>query len=168
MADTNTRDEQGLGARLAADHDRLDRLFVALLSALRADARDEVIRLWAAFDEGLTRHMDAEEVHVLPALLRFWPEEVDELLREHGSIRAQLADLGVGVDLHELSAAVVEEFVEQLRRHAHREEALAYRWAEQHLPEAEQGHLRRRLDTESMLRRRLAAVSGKRGPSSPG
>src|SRR5687767_3753531 len=49
----------GLGrlrALLAREHRELDQPFEALLNALHADARDDALRLWSAFDDGLCRH----------------------------------------------------------------------------------------------------------------
>jgi hemerythrin-like domain-containing protein len=152
---------EGLRALLARDHRELDQLFDALPNALRADAREDALRLWAAFDDGLCRHMALEEKHILPALRRQNAEEVARLSREHDEIRAKLAELGVGVDLHAISAQIVSDFIEQLRSHAQREEALAYRWAEANLPVAEQQKLRTGLSAASALRQRLIELGRK-------
>jgi hemerythrin-like domain-containing protein len=152
---------EGLRALLARDHRELDQLFDALPNALRADAREDALRLWAAFDDGLCRHMALEERHILPVLGQQDAEEVARLSREHDEIRAKLAELGVDVDLHTISAQMVSDFIGQLRSHAQREEALAYRWAEANLPVAEQQKIRTGLSAASALRQRLIELGRK-------
>jgi hemerythrin-like domain-containing protein len=152
---------EGLRALLARDHRELDQLFEALLSALQADARDDALRLWSAFDEGLCRHMAVEEKHLFSLLGQQDAREVEALLREHDDIRAKLAELGVGVDLHEIRVQTVSDFVEQLRRHASREDALAYRWAQQNVPVAQQNEIRTALDAARALRQRLMELGRK-------
>lgn len=149
---------EGLRASLARDHRELDQLFDALLNALQADAREDALRLWSAFDDGLCRHMALEEKHLLPLLQQQDAREVEALLREHHEIRAKLAELGVGVDLHEIRVQTVSDFVEQLRRHASREDALAYRWAQQNLSQAEQKDIQGAIDAARALRQRVAEL----------
>jgi hemerythrin-like domain-containing protein len=133
---TDTLQRAGLRGLLVREHERLDRLFDELLSALQGDARADVARLWSEFDESLTRHMAFEEQRLLPAFEAVDPREAAALVAEHAQIRRKLLDLGIGVDLHLTRADVVNEFVELLRRHAQREDELLYRWAEKELPEA--------------------------------
>jgi hemerythrin-like domain-containing protein len=149
---------ESLRTLLRQDHQELERTFQALLDALRADARNDVLKFWAAFDDGLCQHMALEEQHVLPALREQDAREADALSKEHDEIRMKLAELGPGVDLHEIRAETVSDFVEQLRRHANREDALAYRWAEHHLPSSERAILRTRLGTARFLRQRLTEL----------
>jgi hemerythrin-like domain-containing protein len=156
---TTTEDAQEtLGTLLTRDHQRLDQVFTALLNALQADAREDVLRLWAAFDDGLSLHMALEEEHILPALRERDPVLADALSREHQTIRLMLAELGVAVDLHQIRAETVSDFIDQLRRHASREEALVYRWADENLSAPEKALLRTRLDTATFLRKQLAKL----------
>jgi hemerythrin-like domain-containing protein len=158
MTKNETRPE-GVWALLAREHDRLDQLFEQLLGALRADAREDAMRLWTAFDEGLCEHMQFEEKVVLPALRTAEPREAAALAEEHEQIRAKLAELGVALDLHEVRAETVADFVEQLRRHARREDALAYQWAERHLDAEDRKALKHRSDTARMVRQRLCDLT---------
>lgn len=148
----------GIRALLTRDHGELQKLFDALLDALAADARDDARRLWTAFDDGLCRHMALEEEHVLPLLRRHDPREVEELLAEHERIRAQLAEFGVGVDLHQIRVQTVSDFIEQLRRHASRENELAYRWAQENVPAAQQDALRSAIAAGRAVRERLVEL----------
>ena len=152
---------QGLRELLARDHRELDRVFDALSSALRADAREDALRLWGAFEDGLCRHMALEEREILPFLRKQDPAEVDALLAEHQEIRAKLTELGVGVDLHEVGCQAVDDFISQLRAHARREEALAYRWAEEHVPPPQQQKIRAALGVAQAVRRRLRELGRK-------
>jgi hemerythrin-like domain-containing protein len=143
---------------LTRDHQRLDQLFTALLNALRADAREDVLRLWAAFDDGLSLHISLEEEHILPALREQDAALADALTREHQAFRLMLAELGVAVDLHQIRAQTVSDFIDQLRRHASREDAFLYCWADENLSAPEKALLRTRLDTAAFLRQQLAEL----------
>lgn len=127
-----------LRSQLTLDHQRLERLFEDLIAAFDADARQDAARLWGELDRGLQAHMDFEESHVLPAFRAVDRTEAEDLLREHHQVRCHLMDLGVGVDLHLLRVEVVADFIALLRAHAHREDALLYRWAERELPAPQQ------------------------------
>jgi hemerythrin-like domain-containing protein len=155
---TTEHAQETLRTLLTRDHQRLDQLFTALLNALRADAREDVLRLWAAFDDGLSLHMALEEEHLLPALRERDPALADALSSEHQTIRLMLAELGVAVDLHQIRAETVSDFIDQLRRHASREDASLYRWADENLSAPEQALLRTRLDAGTFLRRQLAEL----------
>jgi len=128
-----------LRERLTWDHHRLEQLFVELQASFDED--DDLRarrRLWSELDRGLTVHMDAEEKYVLSAFARTDPVEAAALLAEHSDIRRRLTELGIGVDLHTVSAQRCAEFLDTLRRHAAREDALLYRWAQANLPAGEQ------------------------------
>jgi hemerythrin-like domain-containing protein len=161
MSKSEKETPEGLRALLARDHRELERLFDALLNALQADAREDALRLWSVFEDGLCAHMTLEESHVLPPLRSHDPGEVDALLAEHEQIRSKLAELGVGVDLHEIRVQTVSDFIEQLRRHARREDALAYRWAQQNVPAAEQEQVQSALAAVRVLRQRAMEVGRK-------
>ena len=161
MSKSQRETPEGLRALLARDHQELDQLFDALLNALAADAREDALRLWSAFDEGLCRHMALEEEDLLPLLQQEDNREVEALREEHEQIRAKLAELGVGVDLHQIRVQTVSDFIEQLRRHASREDALAYRWAERNLPAAQQEHVRSALAGLGALRQRVMGLGRK-------
>jgi hemerythrin-like domain-containing protein len=158
MAKSDT-DPMGAWKLLAQEHDQLDQLFEQLLDALRADAREDAMRLWTEFDAGLCEHMQFEEKVVLPALRTAEPREAAALAEEHDQIRAKLAELGVALDLHEVRAETVADFVEQLRRHARRENALAYQWAEHHLDAEDRNALKHRANTSRIIRQRLCDLS---------
>lgn len=156
MSKSETHTPESLRALLTREHRELDQLFEALLEALQADARQDALRLWTAFDDGLCRHMALEEKELLPRLQEENPREVEALLAEHAQIRTKLIDLGVGVDLHEMHVQTVSDFIEELRRHAKREDALAYRWAEKNLPAAARDAMREGVAAARLQREGLA------------
>lgn len=116
---------------LEHDHARIEALYEALMDAVRVDAREAVLQLWAVLERSLLGHMDAEERWVLPAFARVDPVEAAALIEEHGKLRSRLADLGVGVELHAIPEGVATGFAEVLRAHARRENALLHRWIEE-------------------------------------
>lgn len=111
------------------DHARLKKLFAALVVAFRAEDREQCAALWTACDKSLEAHMLLEEQLILPEFAKADAVEAAALAREHGEIRAALAELGIGVDLHCTSAEAVERFARALEEHAQREDGLMYRWA---------------------------------------
>ena len=64
---------------------------------------------------------------------------------EHARIRQLLGELGVGVDLHLVRLELAREFIDFLRAHARREEALLYRWAASDLNAAARAAVAQRL-----------------------
>lgn len=161
MPKSERETREGLRTLLSRDHQELDQLFDALLNALQADAREDALRLWSAFDDGLCRHMALEEKELFPLLAQHDAREVEGLMKEHDEIRVKLADLGLGVDLHEIRVQTVSDFIEQLRRHANRENALAYRWAQQSVPAPQQDAVRSALAAARTLRQRVLDVGKK-------
>src|SRR3569623_1494208 len=95
---------------------------------MEADAPD-VQALWTQLDHEMIAHMEAEERYVLPRFAHVDADEAMALLREHVTIRSQLLDIGVAVDLHAARYTRALDLVEQLRAHAGREDRLLYRWA---------------------------------------
>jgi hemerythrin superfamily protein len=126
---------KGLQAALHVDHERLDALFEELQNRVHVGDAAAAQETWAAFEKGLLAHLEAEERHILPIFEREDPDEAVVIRNEHDRIRAQLAELGVGLEIHTAREARVNEFIGFLREHAKREEDKLYQWAEAELPE---------------------------------
>lgn len=127
-------DEDGdVGRELSELHEHLEQLFEELLNAFQTDARDEVAALWDLFDKRLRAHMKLEERLILPAFAKEHPAEAEAIRQEHDDIRAQLFQLGLGVDLHLTRDGQVEEFVRRLRRHGEREDILMHRFVQEQM-----------------------------------
>lgn len=124
-----------IGERLLVDHQHLEALFSQLLTDMHAGEWSVCQGTWSRFERELLEHMAAEEALVLPSFERVNPEETARLREEHTLVRSLLTDLGVRLELHAVKEEHVEHFIESLRSHAAREDALLYRWAAQLHPD---------------------------------
>jgi hemerythrin-like domain-containing protein len=124
-----------------ADHQRLEETFVRLLVAFKADDRELVRSSWTEFEAGLLAHLEAEEKLLIPALARSSERDARAIIEEHRHIRARVAELGVGVDLHIVNLDAARAFIDELRAHASHEESLMYRWGDEHLSASERQSL---------------------------
>lgn len=129
---TESRTHSPIYQYMLRSHAYLHDLYHRLLAAMEADAPD-VRLLWEELDHGLLSHMEAEERFILPKFAHVDKAEALSILREHGTFREQLFELGIAIDLHLLRYDRSREFITALDRHATREESLLYRWADEHL-----------------------------------
>ncbi len=144
-----------------ADHRRLEHLFDRLVSAMEADAREDVETMWGELEQRLLGHMEIEDKHLLPGLATTQPEAAAELRRDHLRFRKRLTELDEAVDLHLARLDVVRLFLDELRTHARREDELLYLWAEQHLSEERKaGLVRSSLETIEQRLHTLTANEG--------
>jgi hypothetical protein len=114
---------------MRTSHGELMALAKRLRAAVVGEDRNEMHASWLAFESQLLAHMEAEERYVLPAFARAVPDEALALVRDHGTIRERLLELGVTLELHHLRLERFDEFLGKLAAHAQREETLLYRWA---------------------------------------
>ena len=135
-----------------ADHHRgLETLYNDLLADALSDDHRALLARWRRFESALEAHFLAEEELLLPRYAEVAPAETERLRADHGRIRQRIAQLGVDVELHQVRAGAIRILIDELRRHAFREEATLYRWAAGWLDEE------RRWKLESWLVRSLAA-----------
>jgi hypothetical protein len=113
---------------LAADHQRLERLFQAIAVEAALGDSDLLHRQWTAFGQELTRHMDVEEVRIISAFSRREPNEARGLLDDHARIRSMLTELAIDLDVHRLRPDRIRALVAELDEHARRETARLYPW----------------------------------------
>lgn len=136
-APLTTREVWSIRSRMVADHRELESLFGRVLDAFAAgDAREDTQALWSELQRRLGAHLDAEEALLFPRFREVNAAEVTALLAEHTHLRGQLDELGVGVDLKLVREPVVRAFIDTLRAHAKREDALLYAWADDAADEA--------------------------------
>ena len=127
----------GICDHFLADHRRLETLLERLLAAFEANDREDIAKLWTAFEAGLLTHLEAEEKHLLPALQKASERDARVLIQEHRHIRTRLEELGVGIDLHIVRLTVARDFIHELRAHAKNEDRMLYKWSDAHLDEPE-------------------------------
>ena len=139
-----------LAEELRSDHARLDGLFTELQHFLRVGALAEAYRHFAALEQGLNRHMAAEEELLFPAMQRMTEavaRAVPGILTEHGDLRALLPDLADALARKDVLAS--ETLLPQLRRslarHHEDEERLVYPITDWALAPDEQEDLVKRL-----------------------
>jgi hemerythrin-like domain-containing protein len=116
-----------------ADHRKLEDLLRQVLLAFEDDDRERVAAVWTLFDAQLLAHLDAEERHLFPALLRADERDGRALLEEHKHIRRRLMELGAEVDLHTVRLTEARGFIDELKAHAAHEDAILYAWADEHV-----------------------------------
>jgi hemerythrin-like domain-containing protein len=117
---------------LPEHHVELEAHFQRLMARCQDGDPIELRCEWSLFERELTEHLDLEEKELIPRFRRDCPAEAAQICREHEEIRMGLAELGIALDLHALRAEAVKEFLDLLRAHVQREEALFYRWVAQH------------------------------------
>lgn len=145
-------------ARFGRDHQEIEELLRELLLAFEADDRARVGMLWSLFDAQLLAHLDAEEKHLIPRLLRTNERAARSLLEEHRHIRSRLTELGTQVDLHLIRLPAARGFIDELRAHARHEDQVLYEWADAEVPEPEKPGLFAEL--ADVLKTRLLVRAG--------
>lgn len=128
----------GLRSAMLDEHLELEGIFGFLLRSCRANAREDAAAAWIELDERIQRHFKFEERVLFPRFAKVDPLKVERLLEVHAQVRRLVAQMGAEVDLHLLRLSNVDDFVELMRRHAHRENELLYRLAEQNLERSRQ------------------------------
>jgi iron-sulfur cluster repair protein YtfE (RIC family) len=129
-------DTRDLYTILLEDHPKLEALYQRVVDACEADA-PELGPLWTELDGSLTRHLAAEEEHVFPALAEVAPAEVEVLRAQHDDVRKRLVELGVCIDLHTIRKDVADAFLDALRLHGQREDALMHVWLRERIASME-------------------------------
>ena len=88
--------------------------------------------IWSDFSWRLEEHMRLEETELFPRYAALGGSHVGivkDLVGDHASFRATLAQMGVNVELHLLRKTDVDRLVERLDLHAQRENETLYPWA---------------------------------------
>lgn len=119
-----------LRGRLTADHQEIEEFLVRLIDAFDSGDREIATTAFKAFDRRLTAHLAFEDEVLLPEFAAVDPEGAAQIATEHRAIRARVDQLAIADNLHLSRATEIRELVEILRRHAEREEAWLYEWAE--------------------------------------
>jgi hemerythrin-like domain-containing protein len=112
------------------DHRRIEDALTRVVVALEAVDRDRMAAEWAGFEQAITRHLDAEDTHLIPALLAVRPREAQSLLHEHRHVRRRMLELARNIRDGTLRSEVMRGFVDELSAHVRRETRALYEWAE--------------------------------------
>ena len=128
---TSTHPSPSLRAILSHEHRDLAEVLLAVHEAFKSGDREEADRMFRQLEQRLEAHLRLEEREIIPRFARFDLEEAERLLDEHTRIRARLAEVGVGVDLHATRDTTVRALFTELVDHAAREDQLMYRWLEE-------------------------------------
>lgn len=143
---TTTAEGPTLREVLLDDHARLSERFEELTNAARVGVDKRTLcEIWTRFDHELTAHLAAEEQALFPRLIARHPAEVASLRLDHDRIRVKSAEIGIEIELGMVREPTVQALVTMLRKHAAREEATLYRWADQLVEPAEHPSLIARL-----------------------
>jgi hypothetical protein len=126
---------------LAAHHRGLEAACADLLSGTFADDPIGLCACWRRFERSVEAHFAAEESLLLPGFAKIAPEQAQLVRDDHARIRRLLAEVGLEVDLHLVRARTVEALIDELHRHAEREDAFLYRWASEALDPRSLGEL---------------------------
>jgi hemerythrin len=128
-------DTMDLYTALLAEHRSLDGLLEELLNHTHVGDTAAMDATWSKLDRSLSAHLETEERWMLPIFERGAPEEAAAVWADHEKIRALLAEIGVGIELHVVREETIEALARFLRAHAAREEASLYRWAKEGMEE---------------------------------
>ena len=145
---------------LLADHHRsLDDRLNHLMTRAEGGDPAQLGAAWTAFETELVRHMDLEEVEILPAFGEHDPQEARALLDEHAALRASLNEIGMMLQLHCLRAEAVADFARRLKAHAAREDAALYTWAQAHVSRGVWDTIKRGLRQVARLRSGVSRIA---------
>jgi hypothetical protein len=120
----------GLFRALTTQHHYHDVLLDRFVRDVRAGDVALAEIAWEELQRVLTRHMDAEEIYLLPTFDHHDPEEAHALWSEHQALRTLLAEIGVGLAVGLLQADQVEELEHLFWNHTEREHKRLYLWAD--------------------------------------
>jgi hemerythrin superfamily protein len=96
---------------------------------------------WTVFERTLARHLELEEESLFPLVEGAHPESIQKLRDDHRLIRALVAEIGLGCDLHTVQRARIDALVKLLSEHAAREDATLDRWLDEEIPSDTRRHL---------------------------
>jgi hypothetical protein len=119
---------------LPRDHQRLDAMLTAVLVLVRANERRELDQHWAAYEDGVLAHLDAEETFLVPGLRMHDAALADRIILEHQHFRTLMAEVGGGLQLHIVREDQMLELARALRAHASMEQEPLYTWADTAVP----------------------------------
>lgn len=83
---------------------------------------------WEAFERHLLGHLEVEDQRLISLYATAYPEDARALRREHETIRDDLLELSLALELGQLSESAVRDFAGRLEAHCAREARSLYAW----------------------------------------
>ena len=120
----SSRSDRELRDVLCDVHDDLERVIRGVADSIRDDARDAMRDDYAEFERQLLKHLDWEEMYLLPRFERLDPDAAQTIRADHRRFRATLGEIGLEIDLHLVRAERFEQFARDLESHSKVEEAM--------------------------------------------
>ncbi|MBK8014232.1 MAG: hemerythrin domain-containing protein [Deltaproteobacteria bacterium] len=122
-----------VGAQHRDEHRELESILQDLHRRAHSGHWADLNEVWSGFCSTFDAHMKAEEDEVFPAYLRDHPTPEAEariaaLIREHQELRALVEAIAMEIQLHEIRASSVDQFITKNREHAIVETQLFYPW----------------------------------------
>jgi hemerythrin-like domain-containing protein len=108
------------------EHRAIERLLEGLVRAFEDNHRLSSQRIWEDLSPRLSAHLDKEERHFIPRLLRVNSRSARAILEEHKLIRSRLSELGASLERGAVNPDAVRQFVSELRAHARHEDQVLY------------------------------------------
>jgi len=118
-------------ARLKLDHKEFEASLERLRAFALADDAELLQGEWNELESAILRHIDAEDMFLLPGFSRDQPDVAATLHSEHAEIRRQLGEVGLALDLHTLRLEQIDALYRAVARHAALEERTLYPWADE-------------------------------------
>lgn len=112
-----------VSARLAPGHAQLERLIEEILEVPRSET-ERSYALWMPFAAILAAHLDEEDRHMIPVLLRVAERDARGLVLEHRHLRARIAQIDAAFTAGTLSPFAVRSFASEVLAHHRREQSL--------------------------------------------
>lgn len=119
-----------LSAVLLHHHGDLEATCGALRDYACGDDPQELIGAYRRFEAEVTAHFNTEEELLLSPYAEEFPALSRMLRAEHESLRRQMMQIAVDVELHSVRLEDIDALIRGLRSHAELEEITLYRWAE--------------------------------------
>jgi uncharacterized protein (TIGR02284 family) len=156
-SEMNTQDAT---VELEQDHQRIMERLARLVDFENASDDALVRQEWDSLEAHVLRHLDAEEMFLLPGFHRDRPGEAAAIRDQHALIRKRLGEIGIAVDLHLPRADQVSEFRDLLMSHVAEERRSLYVWARSKADEPSLRVLLRRIQQTIESDRAESALAG--------
>lgn len=118
-----------VAAIFMGEHRRMLELLQRLVDEADGDVRPALQNTWAELETLLLAHIDEEELYLFPDLARAYPGTEAALEADHVRIRRLVAEIGIAIELHTVSAERLHALAAELRAHSSREDELLHPWA---------------------------------------